>query len=114
MDERLEELERIQKELLAEDETAELSVDDILADAELNALLSDRNEPAFDDPEEIREPAGEMPYNNFANDYGKEELDLAAAREKKDEKLVIGLMITSCVLCLGIIGVLIFWLNILP
>ena len=70
MDERMEELERIQKELLAEEEAAELSVDEILADQELNALLDDKNEPAFDDPDEIRAPEGEMQYNNYANDYG--------------------------------------------
>ena len=112
MDRRKEELERIEKELLAEEDTIEMSVEEILADEELNALLDDKNEPAFDDPEEIREPEGEMQYNNFANDYGKEDEE-AAAKEKKDEKIVIGLMIASCVLCLGIIGVLIFWLNML-
>ena len=30
--------------------------------------------------------------------------------EKKEDKLLIGLMITASCLCLGIIGVLIYWL----
>lgn len=113
MNERNKELERIQRELLAEEETAALSVDDILADAQLAALLDDKNEPAFDDPEEIREPEGGVQYNNFANDYGLEEQEAQAAKSKRDEKLLIGLMIAACVLSLGIIGVLIFWLNLL-
>ena len=115
MDERNEELERIQKELLAQEDMPTVkgvSVDDILADEELNALLNEKKEPAFEDPEQICEPEGEMQYNNFANDYGKEPAD-AAERQKKLDKIHIGLMIAACVLCLGIIGILIYWLNML-
>ena len=130
MDDRNEELERIQKELLAEEVTQdlpveeilketqpaeeELSVDDILADEELNALLGDPAEPAFDDPDEIRDPEGEMQYNNFANDYGREEKEAAEAQAKKNDRILVGLMITACVLSLGIIGLLIYWLTMLP
>lgn len=118
MDERNEELERIQRELLAEEDIPTVaegpSVDDILADEELNALLDDKPVPAFEDPEKIHEPEGRMQYNNFANDYGREELEDETAVAQKKDKIQIALMLTACVLCLGIIGVLIYWLNILP
>ena len=119
MDERNKELERIQKELLAQEDTIpleELSVDDILADEELGALLSEKKEPAFEDPDQICDPEGEMRYNNFANDYGKnteadgDEED-EALRAARNEKIQIGLMIAACALCLGIIGILIYWIN---
>ena len=119
MDERKDELDRIEKELLAQEDRPTLrgiSVDDILADEELNAILNEDRKPAFENPEQIHAPAGEMAYNNYANDYGKQHEQKkvnAAAVQRKNEKIQISLMITACVLCLGIIGVLIYWLNML-
>ena len=135
MDERNAELKRIEKELLAEDETMdleltaeeileaehsdvpveeEISVDDILHDEELTALLGEEPEPAFEDPDQTRPAEGDVPYNNFANDYGKEEQDEEAAKKQKNEKIAIGLMLAACALCLGIIGILIYWICVLP
>ena len=95
-------------------EGSELSVDDILQDEELNALLSDVPEPAFEDPDQTRAADGDVPYNNFANDYGKEEQDAEAAEKAKNDKVSIGLMLGACGLCLGIIGILIYWICVLP
>lgn len=137
MDERNAELKRLERELLAEEETLpldelltaeeileaelscapmekELSVDDILHDAELNALLGEEPEPAFEDPDQTRPAGGDVPYNNFANDYGREELDAAEQVKQKNEKIAIGLMLSASVLCLGIIGILIYWICVLP
>ncbi len=106
-------LERIQKELLDEEET--ISLDDILEDEELNALLNEKPVPAFEDPEQICEPEGEMQYNNYANGYGESEQEEEdqEEQEKKRDKVLIGLMITASVLCLGILGILIYWLAVL-
>ena len=90
MDEKEKELERIQK-----------------------ALMDGESTPAFDDPEEIREPR-HRGYQNFANNYGndpKEETE--EDRKALNEKVILGLMITASVLCLGIIGVLGYWLGVL-
>lgn len=122
MDEKMKELERIQQLLLAEEdepvqiEEAEIpqGSENILTDEELNALLFEGNEPAFDDPEKINDPDGEMVYNNFANDYGNEDLLAQEEDQQKNDKITIGLMLAACVLCLGIIGYLIYWLTILP
>ena len=111
MDDKQKELERIQKALLAEEEDQPL--EDILNDEELNALLNDEPAPAFDDPEEIRDPKRQG-YQNFANNYGndpKEETE--EDRKALNEKVILGLMITASVLCLGIIGVLGYWLGVL-
>ena len=108
MEDTRKELERIQQELLKEEKT----IDTILEDEELNALLEERSQPAFDDPEKIHDPEEPMVYQNFANDYG-------ATRVKRkdnktgDEKVILGLMITACALCLGIICVLGYWLGVL-
>ncbi len=81
MDDTNKELERLQRELLAEE--------DPLDDEELYALLSD-NEPVQEE-EIFEEPEAEE-------------------EAPRQNKLVIGLMIAASALCCGIIGVLIYWL----
>lgn len=110
MEDTRKELERIQRGLLSEEEES-LSLDDILADEELNALLQERTEPAFDDPEKIHDPKEPMVYNNYANDYGTPPAE--DRRKKKNDRVIVGLMITASVLCVGIIGILGYWLNVL-
>lgn len=134
MEDTREELERLEQELLAEEEQgaeeltevdeqmldeliqeiqAEPIADDVLLDdALLEETLPENATPAFEDPDEIHEPE-ELIYSNFANDYGKDMLDEEAeAQEKKEaeDRLHIILMITASVLSLGIIGLLIYWL----
>lgn len=102
------ELERIQNELLAE----ELSLDELLADEELNELLAEpayEPGPAFDDPDRIHEPKEPLIYRNYAT----QEQQAAATIRKKNDHTVIGLLITACCLCLGIIGLLGYWLTVL-
>ena len=102
------ELERLQRELLAEESD---DLDELLAD------FLDEPTPAFDDPEKIYEPEEPMVYCNYSNDYGKDLKEFAEnggdmkKKKKKDDKVLIGLMITASVLCLGILGVLIYWLE---
>ena len=51
-----------------------------------------------------------MVYRNFSNDYGKDQQEEADVEQKKKDKTVIGLMIAACALCLGIMGILLYWL----
>lgn len=111
MDEKEKELERIQKALLAEDEETGSDLDEILDDEELTALLSPKPQPAFEDPDEIHDPPEGKQVRNFANDYGNRDQRKAEARQH--DKLVIGLMLAVCGLCLGIIGILAYWLGVL-
>ena len=102
------ELERLERELLAQEPE-----DDILNDAVIRELMRE-TEPAFEDPDIIHTPKEPMVYCNYSNDYGRDLKQFAESGgqepEKKEDKLLVGLMITASCLCLGIIGVLIYWL----
>lgn len=111
-DDTREELERIEKELLAEESREDETLEDILDNDLIKEVLA---EPAFEDPDMIHEPEEPLIYCNYSNDYGRDLQEFAEnggeLANKKDDKLMIGLMITASCLCLGIIGVLIFWLH---
>ncbi len=125
---RQEELERLEKALLAQEtetlpfsqaltdtpaqEDAQTQADDILEDPQLRKILT---EPAFEDMDEIKDPREPLVYCNYSNDYGRDLEEFTdnaelPVKEKKDDKLSVGLMFTASGLCLGLIGVMIFWL----
>lgn len=119
-DDRSEELERLEKELLAameghDEEQVEFeTVDeepDILADDLIREVLA---EPAFEDTDRIHEPEEPLVYCNYSNDYGRELEEFAEnggkTDKKKADKVDMALMITASALCLGIIGVMAYWL----
>ena len=106
MEERNEELERIEQGLL-EEETQEL--DKLLKD------FLEEPMPAFEDPDKTEISDEAVVYCNYSNDYGKDqqtsEEDEAVQRKKKrDDRTITGLMITAAILSLGIVGVLVYWL----
>ena len=108
------ELERLEKELLDEESNSisdEELIHDIrqfFLDEELSASSDLPQEPAFDDPQTIHDPDEPLIYRNFSNNYGAEAPE--EIKDEKNDRVDIGLMITACVLTLGIIGVLIYWL----
>ena len=104
------ELERIQNELFAEED---ISLDELLADSEIHDLLREAIEPAFDDPDEIHDPREPLIYQNFANDYGAQELEAAAELQRRDDWIITILMIIASTLSLGILGILVYWLTVL-
>ncbi len=109
-----EELDRLEQELLEEEiQPEEENIDS--DEALLTEVIAEFSGPAFDDPDTIREPEGGMVYSNYANDYGKELQNFAETgaveESKKNDKVIIGLMIAASVLCAGIIGILLYWLN---
>ena len=108
-DDRKEELERLEKELLAAMEEHEEP--DILEDELILKVLA---EPAFEDTDRIHEPKEPLVYCNYSNDYGRDLKEFAEnggkTEKNKKEKVDTALMITASVLCLGIIGVLAYWL----
>ncbi len=128
-----EELERLERELLDAEfdprEMDELDLADmdlpegVAADddfdldflEEIQAILNNDKpvEPAFDDPQTIHEPAEPLVYCNYSNDYGRDLQSFADdpdAEAPKTDRLTVGLMFAACVLTLGIIAVLIYWL----
>ena len=100
------ELERIEKELLAQ----EPDTDDILEDELIREVLA---EPAFEDMDEIKDPDEPLVYCNYSNGYGRDLEQPAESSENKkaakDDKVEIGLMIAASALALGIICVMIYW-----
>ena len=105
------ELERLERKLLQQED--QQTDDELLED--LKEILGEEPvvEPAFDDPQTIHTPKEPMVYTNFASDYGRvpaEEVPEEAPKKRKPEKLTLGLLITACLLTLGIIGVLLYWL----
>ena len=106
------ELERLERKLLQQEE--QQTDEELLED--LKGILGEAPvvEPAFDDPQTIHTPKEPMVYTNFANDYGRvpaeETPEEGPKKKRKPEKLTLGLLITACLLTLGIIGVLLYWL----
>ena len=101
-----EELERIEQGLL-EEESQDL--DQLLKD------FLDEPMPAFEDPDKTEISDEPVVYCNYSNDYGNEpqlseEEEAALKKKVKDDKTIIGLMITAAALSVGIIGVLVYWL----
>jgi hypothetical protein len=100
-------------------------LDEILARilAESDDFVGDNGEiaPAFEDPDKLNIAQEPEVYCNYSNDYGNErrkrartadqEAEMAKKRSKKDDKWLIALMGVASGLCLGIIAVLIYWLE---
>ena len=91
----------------------------VVDDAMLEELMAEVNGPAFDDSDAMAVSDETMVFHNFSNDYGKDldgygeaepEKVVDEQTKKRDDKIVIGLMIAACALCLGILGMLIYWL----
>ena len=101
-----EELERIERELLAEEPQ---DIDKLMKE------FLEEPEPAFDDPDKTEIPDEPVVYCNYSNDYGKdqkpeEDAEAALAKKKKDDNIIITLLAVAAGLSVGIIGVLIYWL----
>jgi hypothetical protein len=106
-----EELERLEKELLRDETTViETPPEDLLDPEFLKGVFT---EPAFEDPDVIKDPEEPLVYRNFSNAYGNDTTpaEPAAPAAGKDDRVDMGLMITASCLCLGIIGVLVYWLT---
>ena len=77
--------------------------------------------PAFEDPDKPIMPP-DPPVRNFSNDYGSDQAERARRRAEKreqarleaeaahEDRWQIALMSVASVLCLGIIGILAYWL----
>ena len=126
MEETKDELKRLEDELLAEEKRAEeermieemirenqvlnQQEEEYLDEALLREILEEGAEPAFEDPEKIREPAEPMVFSNFANDYGKSLAEELQPAKKVSDKTLITLMSVAIGLGLGIIGILAYWM----
>ena len=128
-DDTREELERIEKELLSaepvedtmvihmpleeaaapeEELPEEASLEDLLNDTMVQDILS---RPGFEDAEQVRDAQEPEIFCNFSNGYGRdlEQAEQAESEKDRSDRIEIGLMIASSALCLGIIGVMIYW-----
>ena len=91
-------LEEYEKELMAEEALEELEAG-----------------PAFEDPDVMEVgPAPEV-YSNFANDYGRELQEFAEnggeTEEDRNDNILTVLMLIATILSLGIIAVMLYWLQ---
>ena len=71
--------------------------------------------PAFEDPDLLETGPEPEVYSNFANDYGKELTRFAEGggelpKEQEDNVTTI-LMLIACILSLGIICIMLYWLR---
>lgn len=134
-DEKQRMLEEFEKELWEDDLLKDMPQsllnknDDEELDAILAKILENANEeagPAFEDPDKLRYSDEPLVYYNYSNDYGKNdpeegthvddeyadddgEEELEA--EKSEDRWIVALMGVASALCLGIIGVLIYWME---
>jgi len=108
------EWELLEKELLKYD----LPDDETLL-ADISALLQDDR---LTEDTEVEVPADDPVLPELEQELAEEKEDSLLARraerrkkdtaaKERDDKWVIGLLITACFLCVGIIGVLIYWLE---
>ena len=125
-DDTREELERLEKELLSEEDVPAVTDETVFfspiksedSQEESDPTPLDLDEtivvPAFDDPDIIHDPEEPLVYRNFSNAYGKELEEPVKsgvwASISRDDKISMILMIIASGLCLGIIGVLVYWL----
>ena len=118
MEDRNEELERIERELLAEepkdlDQLMKEFLEEPVAEEEDTIQISQEPTPAFDDPDKTEISDDPVVYCNFSNDYGKDlqaEQEKALRKKKKDDNTIITLLAIAAGLSVGIISVLVYWL----
>ena len=112
--------------MLAKD-TQQEKVDDSPAEEEdfeaiLARILAESDDgmgdaPAFEDPDKPDIAEEPVAYCNYSNDYGNDTVQQeqpAPKEDKSEDKWLISLMSIASVLCLGIIGVLIYWMRLIP
>ena len=104
-------LEEIEQELLQE-EVLEKIEQELLYEA----LLEDqKTELDFENPDVLETGPEPEVYSNFANDYGREQTQSAEngaqQQSQANDSVTIILMLISCILGLGIICVMLFWLQ---
>ena len=90
---------------------------DILAEFEkellAEELLEEQEGPAFEDPDVLETGPEPEVYVNYANDYGEALQEFAESGgelSREDSGLIVWMLIAS-ILCLGIIGVMLYWLQ---
>ena len=111
MDKELQEqLERLEREIWGEDkDLSDILADDVLSD--VDALLAqDAAERAAREPEVPQpapEPAPQEPEEEEDEDEEDDDPDVDPAKEN----LTLALLIIASVLCMGVMGVMIYWLE---
>ena len=128
-------LEELEQDLLEDDLLADMpqklkdnqqkekaeeeDIDAILARilAETDDQFIGEAQPAFEDPDKLDITQEPVTYCNYSNDYGNdvaEKKRIAREEAKSEDKWLIALMGVASALCLGIICVLVYWMNLIP
>ena len=116
--EREQELERLEKELLADILKED---DDLLADIPIELL--DTVPVSWEDTEDLLKDDFLLTEQETVNEpYSEEDAQPSMKQGKKkngktkaqEDKTLIALMLVASFLCLGIIGVMVYWLELLP
>ena len=107
------ELDRLEREIWNEDiDLTDIMADDVLKD--LDALLAQETKEQADQQPEVKEAAPAKPEQKnmeVYDDFEDEDEDADLSEEENKDGLTIGLLITASTLCVGIIGVMIYWLE---
>ncbi len=109
-------LEELIREVKGEMPPVESYLEDMVVPEIVPEVVAENAQPAFEDPDKIREPAKPMVYCNYSNGYGadlpQEETENPEQAEEtaRQDRLQIALMIAASVMTLGIIGILIYWM----
>ena len=107
------ELDRLEREIWSEEiDLTEIMADDVLKD--LDALLAQEAAEQVAQQPEVREAApvkAEKNHIEVYDDFEDDEEDDYLPDEESKDGLTIGLLITASALCVGIIGVMIYWLE---
>lgn len=103
-----EDIDAILAKILAEDDGEQEPVEDMFR-------VADDPIPAFEDPDQPHISDDPLVYCNFSNDYGNDYADTEDTQQDgadvaTEDKWLITLMGVASALCVGIIGVLIYWM----
>ena len=113
----LEDMPQKLKDTKKEEDDIDVILAKLLEESDDNIGLYVENEPAFEDPDKLDITEEPVVYCNYSNDYGNDaprKEQAAPEEDPTEDKWLIGLMGVASALCLGIIGVLIYWLNVIP
>lgn len=108
-------LEEIEQKLLQEEDVPQQSILEEIEQGLLQEVLLEEqgDGPAFANLDTLETGPEPEVFSNFANDYGRERSRRKGGKfaAQENDSVMIILMLIACILSLGIICVMLFWLQ---